>query len=44
MKNNEISDEENKEIDKILNSRSLEDKNAAYSKTITIDIRGNIYK
>ena len=38
----EIIDEE-KEIEKILNNRSKEDKEIAVSKIKNIDLRGNIY-
>ncbi len=34
----EVGDEENEEISKILNDRSVEDKEVAHTKTITIDI------
>ncbi len=33
-----ISDEEQRDIEKILNSRTQEDKDIAFSKTISIDI------
>ncbi len=38
LDNQDVSDEENKEIEKLLNSRSQEDKEVAHSKTVTIDI------